>query len=102
MKSFTVSRGWLFPLKGGPNAGTELRLGWLTPNKQRQRMGEEVWMPSGAVYVARVQTLKDGTPVQIKNEKERAHWNAVRPQGIPEGVKVQYVYDPDRKQQTDE
>lgn len=62
MKNFVKSRGWLFPLKGGPYAGHELRIGWLLPNGERIPLDEEIKYPNGTIYRKQRAYLKTGEP----------------------------------------
>lgn len=50
MKGFVKRKGWLFPLKDGPYAGHEIRIGWMLPNGERIPLDDYISYPTGVVY----------------------------------------------------
>ncbi len=50
VKAFTKRKGWMFPLKGGPYEGHELRIGWMLPSGERIPLDDEIRYPTGVVY----------------------------------------------------
>ena len=70
MKAFTKRKGWLFPMRGGPCDGTEVRIGWLLPSGERIPLDDEIRFTNGALYRRQQARLKSGEPRFNKDGSE--------------------------------
>lgn len=82
MKGFTKRKGWLFPLKGGPNDGVQIRIGWLLPSGERIPLDSEIRFPSGAIYKRQQARTKSGELRFNKDGSE--YWEYVWVEGSGE------------------
>lgn len=68
MRDFSKRKGWLFKLRGGPNDGMEIRLGWLFPNGQRDDIDKYVTFKTGARYKRTQAVWKSTTKTHAKGD----------------------------------